>query len=86
VAPKELVVAGIPCLSDVWFLWEHVNFANKDGLAYCLEALDHKEEQIKRRYGELLLIQKSSSMVSGTPLLPDDAVYNMLLGKTGIVI
>jgi hypothetical protein len=86
VAPKELVVGNLPCLSDVWFLWEHVNFANTDALAYCLEALEMKEEQIRRRYGELLLVQKSSSMVAGTPLLPHDAVYDILLGKTGIVI
>jgi TIR domain len=86
VAPKELVVNATPCLSDVFFLWDHVNFASKDALAYCLEALDRKEEHIRRRYGELLLVQKSSSLVAGQPIMAVDAVYDMLLGKSGIDI
>ena len=77
---------AVPCLSDVFFLWEHVNFASKDALAYCLESLDRKEEHVRRRYGELLLIQKSSALVSGQPTLAADAVYDMLLGKSGIEI
>jgi hypothetical protein len=86
VAPKALVVDAAPCLSDVYFLWEHTNFASKDALAYGLESLDRKEEQVRRRYGELLLVQKSSSFVPGKPILGMDAVYDMLLGKSGIEI
>ena len=77
------MVSATPCLSDVFFLWEHVNFASKDALAYCLESLNNKEEHVRRRYGELLLIQKSSALVPGSPILAADSVYNMLLGKSG---
>ena len=80
------LVDAAPCLSDVYFLWEHTNFASKDALSYCLESLDRKEEQVRRRYGELLLVQKSSSFVPGKPILGVDAVYDMLLGKSGIEI
>jgi hypothetical protein len=69
VAPKELVLDQTPCLSGVYFLWEHVNFANQDALAYCLETLDRKEEQVRRRCGELLLVQKFSALVAGQPIL-----------------
>jgi hypothetical protein len=86
VAPKELVVNNIPCLSDVFFLWEHVNFASKDALDYCLESLLRKEDHVQRRYGEIVLVQKSSGLVPGRPILGADAVYDMLLGNSGIEI
>ena len=86
VSPVDLVLANTPCLSDVWFLWEHVNFANEDALKYCLEALEKKEEYVKRRYGELILVQRSSSLVPGSPILAAELVYNMLLGNSGVVI
>lgn len=86
VAPKSLVLANTPVLSDVYFLWEHANLTNKDAVAYCLDSLEHKEEQIWKRWGELLLVQKSFSLVPGTPILAKDAVYDMLLGKSGVVI
>jgi len=86
VAPKELVVQNAPVLSDVYFLWEHANWTSKDAISYSLEALENKEEQVRRRWGELLLLQKSSSLVAGTPLLSKDAVYDMLLGKSDLII
>jgi hypothetical protein len=43
----------------------------------------HKEDYIRRQYGDLILVQKSSSLVEGTPALAAESVYGMLLGKTG---
>jgi hypothetical protein len=41
---------------------------------------------VQRRYGELVLVQKSSGLVPGRPILGADAVYDMLLGNSGIEI
>jgi hypothetical protein len=49
-------------------------------------ALANKEEHVRRRYGELVLVQKSSALVPGTPALPAESIYGMLLGKSGDVI
>jgi hypothetical protein len=43
----------------------------------------HKEDYIRRQYGDLVLVQKSSSLVEGTPALEAESVYGMLLGRTG---
>jgi hypothetical protein len=83
VAPKALQHGSAACLNDVYFIWEHVNFASRDAIAYCLEAMRHKEDYIRRQYGDLILVQKSSSLVDGTPALEAESVYGMLLGKTG---
>ena len=58
-------------------------FGERDAISYCLEAMQHKEDYIRRQYGELVLVQKSSSLVEGTPALEAESVYGMLLGKTG---
>ena len=34
VAPKEFLGGHAPCLNDVYFIWEHVNFASHDAIAY----------------------------------------------------
>lgn len=86
IAPVERLKGRLPSLTDVYFVWDHVNFANRDALSYCLEALDKKEEHIKRRYGDVILVQKSCSFVPGEPILPADHIYNMLLHKSGDVI
>ena len=83
VAPKTLLRSSSACLNDVYFIWEHVNFANRDAISYCLEAMRHKEDYIRRQYGDLILVQKFSSLVEGTPALAAESVYGMLLGKTG---
>jgi hypothetical protein len=83
VAPKALLHSSSACLNDVYFIWEHTNFANRDAISYCLEAMQHKEDYIRRQYGDLVLVQKSSSLVDGTPALEAESVYGMLLGKTG---
>ena len=86
VAPKQLLLENTPVLSDVYFLWEHTNWNSKDFISFSLEALENKEEQIRRRWGEVVLLQKSSPLVPGTPRLSKDTVYDMLLGKPNIEI
>lgn len=83
LAPKSFLKDAVPSLEDVYFIWEHVNFADKDALAYCLESMHNKEEYVRRRYGDLVLIQKSSALVPGTPTLAADTVYGMLMSKAG---
>ena len=67
-------------------LWEHANWNSKDSISFSLDALENKEEQIRRRWGEVVLLQKSSSLVPGTPRLSKDAIYDMLVGKSNIEI
>jgi hypothetical protein len=86
VVPKTIFfAAATPCLNDVYFIWEHANFASRDAVAYCLEALQHKEDYIRRQYGDLILVQKSSAMVEGKPTLAAESIYGMLLGKSEII-
>lgn len=82
VAPAEVLKRGMPCLNDVYFIWEHVNFADRDALAYSLEAMQHKQQHIARKYGDLVLVQKSCAMVPGEPALAAASIYGMLLGKS----
>jgi TIR domain-containing protein len=82
VAPKEFYRDRNLRLNDVYFIWEHVNFASDDALKYGLDAIARKEELIERRRGKLVLVQKSSSFVSGTPALSPDAVYRILTSKS----
>lgn len=87
VAPRAWVPSGRkPCVNDVYFVWEHTNFANRDAVAYALEALDLKERYLARRHGELLLVQKSSAMVPGKETWPNEEIYALLLGKSGTKI
>lgn len=86
VAPKALLAGATPCLNDVYFIWEHVNFASRDAIDYCLEAMHHKEDYIRRHHGDLMLVQKSSSLVEGTPALAAESIYSMLLGRTSETI
>jgi hypothetical protein len=83
VAPNAFLKDGTPRLNDVYFIWEHVNFASEDAVKYGLDAMERKEQLIRDRRGPLTLVQKSSSLVAGTPSLSADAVYKMLTGRTG---
>jgi len=85
LAPKELLLDGRPTLNDVYFVWEHTNFASPDAVAYNLDAIERKEEYLRRRHGELVLVQKSSALVPGTPAWQADEIYSILVGKTGVV-
>ena len=70
-------------LNQVYFVWEHTNFADKDAIKYNLDSLDHKEEYIMKLHGSLVLLQKSSSLVPGRPEWSTQKFYDLLLGKMG---
>jgi hypothetical protein len=84
VAPEALTKEGIPSLRDVYFIWEHTNFASADAVAYNLDSLARKEEYLEKRLGErLVLVQKSSSLVPGEPKWTSEEIYDVLLGGVG---
>lgn len=68
-----------PRLQDAYFLWEHTNFSNLDAVAYNLDSLLAKERYLEKRYGPLVLVQKSSELVPGTPRWSSQEVYQSLL-------
>ncbi len=68
-------------LNDVYFIWEHTNFADKEAVKYNFDSLEHKEKYIAKMYGDLVLLQKSSSLVSGRPEWSAQQFYDVLLGK-----
>ena len=70
-------------LNQVYFLWEHTNFAKQDAVVYNLDSLAHKEEYLRAKRGDLVLIQKSSPLVPGEPGWSHEQIYNLLVGKTG---
>lgn len=84
VVPKKWFEANrFLCLSDVFFLWEHTNFTEKDAVSYNLDSLARKEEYVRSRQGELVLLQKSSALVPGEPLWSTEEFYGLLTRKKG---
>jgi hypothetical protein len=81
VAPKALVENRVPCLNEVYFVWEHTNFASEDAVRFALDGLERKIEYLERRYDSLILVQKSSSLVPGEPSWKPEEIYALLLGK-----
>ncbi len=87
VAPKTFLPAnGLPTLRDVFFVWEHTNFASASAVAFNLEALATKERFLTREFGELALVQKSSDLVPGEPLWSSNEVYSSLIGKRSVAL
>jgi hypothetical protein len=74
-------------LDDVYFVWEHTNFAAKEALAYNLEGLAHKEEQIARLHpgSELVLLQKSHALVPGNPQWQAQQFYDLLMDQGKVI-
>ena len=70
------------CIDDVYFLWEHTNFANRDAVKYNLDSLTRKEVYIQSMHGDLVLLQKSSGAVEGTPSWSTEQFYDLLAGKS----
>lgn len=71
------------CLSDVFFLWEHTNFTEKDAVRYNLDSLERKVEYVRKLEGELVLLQKSSALVPGEPIWSTQEIYDLLTRKKG---
>ncbi len=89
IAPKEWMEGEkLLALDQVYFVWEHTNFAAKDAVAYNLDGLLHKEGLIAKMYpgSELVLLQKSHSAVPGVPVWDVQDFYHLLLGEKGEAI
>ena len=69
-------------IDDVYFIWEHTNFANKDAVKYNLDSLGRKEEYVQSLHGDLVMLQKSSGAVPGTPSWSTQQFYDLLAGKS----
>ncbi len=50
-------------IDEVFFIWEHTNFIEKDALEFNREFLLKKEESFAKKYGDLILLQESSPHV-----------------------
>ncbi len=81
VAPLDSITRGKPSLNEVYFIWEHTNFASPAAVAYNLDSLARKEEYLREKYGKFVLVQKSSSLVPGTPHWSPEEIYRILLRK-----
>ncbi|MBI3897265.1 MAG: hypothetical protein HY308_03095 [Gammaproteobacteria bacterium] len=69
-------------LDQVYFVFEHVNFAKRDAMNYGLDCLAHKEEYLRSMHGEMVTIQKLSPLVPGDCAWSPQAVYDVFIGKT----
>jgi len=84
LAPQEWVrKEEMLGLNQVYFVWEHTNFAAKEAVDYNLEGLEHKERLISQRHpgSKLILLQKSHAIVPGEPKWSWEQFYNIYLGK-----
>jgi hypothetical protein len=81
VAPLEKWLHHRPLsLRDVYFIWDHTNFAKKSAVAYSLDALEHKERYIERQIGgPLVLLQKSSELVAGECKFSPTEAYDIII-------
>jgi hypothetical protein len=86
VVPEAALKDHSPSLQDVYFIWDHTNFASKDAVAYNVEALEGKQAYIERKVGKLAMIQKSSFLVPGKPLWTQEQIYQLLLGQSDVKI
>ena len=62
------------------FVWDHTNFAERDAVKYSLDALEHKETDVRSKLGEQILIQKSSSLVPGDCAFSPQRAYDIIVG------
>jgi len=84
VAPESIARTGVPALRDVYFIWEHTNFASREAVDYNCDSLLRKEEYLARRLGtKFVLVQKSSALVPGEPNWTSREIYDLMLGKVG---
>lgn len=70
-----------PRFDEVYFLWEHTDLTKPDAVEYNLDSLHHKAEYILKRNPGFVLLQKSSSVVPGTPKCPSGLFYHYILQK-----
>lgn len=83
VMPKAWVQEGkVPSVNEVFFLWEHTDFTKSDAVLYNMDSLDKKVAYLEKKYGELVLLQKSSDLIDGEPRFSTDEFYNKIFKST----
>jgi hypothetical protein len=66
-------------LLDVYFVWEHTNFAKLDAVKYNLESLEFKTSYLERRHPEgLVLLEKSSPLVEGESVYSKEELMRVI--------
>ena len=84
LAPSEWVKEGkVLNLNEVYFVWEHTNFSDQNSVKYNLDSLEHKEAYIRKFHdnSNLMLLQKSSILVPGTPEWTKEEFYGFFQHK-----
>ncbi|HEV3156456.1 MAG TPA: hypothetical protein VGZ00_03855 [Candidatus Baltobacteraceae bacterium] len=66
---------------QAFFIWTHTNLVKGETIKYELDSLRHKEEYISKQHGNLVLLQKSSELIKGTPVLPKNEFFEFYQGK-----
>jgi hypothetical protein len=73
---REAFVIERPRLNKVYFIWEHTDFTKPDAVEYNLDSLERKRDFLKARVDDdLVLLQKSSEVVPGRPILDRKTFY-----------
>ena len=70
-----------PQLNEVFFLWEHTELTKRGAIEYNLDSLERKTSYIQEKYGELILLQKSSILVPGQPRYPAKMFYDAIFSE-----
>lgn len=68
----------LPALNDCYLIWEHTDLTKPGAIAYGLDGLEHKEEFLRREYGNMELLQKSGPLVPGSPGLAVGSFQRLL--------
>jgi hypothetical protein len=76
--PGEPPALEAPHLNEVFFIWEHTNFANVAAINYNLDSVRQKTAYIERREGGLILVQKSSELIEGEQALSREDFYDFI--------
>lgn len=81
LAPSEWFKDDVLQLNQVYFVWEHTNFAAEAAVRYNLEGLAHKEELIAKEHpaSKIILLQKSHDIVPGKPEWSVEKFYQLYL-------
>jgi hypothetical protein len=74
------MVLQTPAVDELYFVWEHTNFANRSVIDYNLDSLRHKSQALRDKKGDLVLVQKSSALVEGSSALPQEDFYRFVMG------
>jgi len=81
LAPSEWFKDDTLHLNQVYFVWEHTNFAAEAAVRYNLDSLAHKEELIAKQHpgSKIIMLQKSHDIVPGQPEWSVEKFYQLYL-------